>query len=108
MFSYKGSLLGPGLLGRHWPWARADCWAQAVSGVPPVEALLEVEAGLGLGQLEVVLSLLPLAVPHPPELGQFTLQRHFLIVPGMYIIRIIYMIYNIYCIKPDTNVIILM
>ena len=52
--------------------------------VPPLEAFLEVEAGLGLGQLEVVLSLLPLAVPHPPELGQFTFQRHFLIVPGMY------------------------
>ena len=82
MFSYKGSLIP-----RHWPWARADCRAQAVPAVtrvPPVEALLEVEAGLGLGQLEVVLSLLPLAVPHPPELGQFTFQRHFLIVPGMY------------------------
>ena len=92
MFSYKGSLLGPGLLGRHWPRARADCWAQAVPAVtrvPPLEALLEVEAGLGLGQLQVMLSLLPLAVPHPPELGQFTFQRHFLIVPGMYIITLL-------------------
>ena len=44
--------------------------------------VLQVEAGPGLGQLEVVLRLLPLGVALPPELGQLTLQGHLLVVPG--------------------------
>ena len=44
--------------------------------------VLQVEAGPGLGQLEVVLRLLPLGVALPPELGQLALQGHLLVVPG--------------------------
>ena len=44
--------------------------------------VLQVEAGPGLGELEVVLRLLPLGVALPPELGQLALQRHLLVVPG--------------------------
>ena len=44
--------------------------------------VLQVEAGPGLGELEVVLRLLPLGVALPPELGQLALQGHLLVVPG--------------------------
>ena len=69
MISDKGSLFRDGLNRGRLSQAQAIF---GVSRVWPLKAFLEVETGLGLGQFEVVLGLLPLAVPHPPELCQLT------------------------------------